>query len=250
LNKQGQIFVAKNIVQLLLVIGSIVFLVTCASKTVDLFMGNSGTLSERTYLVFVEEILDLSDSKEILKNERSELFLEDGEGVVYFEKLQNKMTVFVDGTLKASVKSGTKNKYLVTINRPSSCDDSACLCFFKEKKIETITDIDEISILGPLFFDLETAAFIDLISPNCEKLEKPVKISTCSYGIPNDGRPYVCKHGFIIERHVMKEVEESFITSYLFVDIYYTTPKNLVLTLTNQKDGILISPRGSENEGS
>jgi len=222
----------RNIIEIILVIGMAFFFISCLSKTVDLFTGNSGTLPERTFIAFTEQIKDISFSNKILDSKRSELFLEDGQAVVYFEPNKEKMSIFID----ASWDTGDKN-YDVTIMKPSSCTSSGCVCFLKEKEITT-----EMDVLGIV------TEWHATITPKDATCIPDVKLSldTCTIGIKNDVVSYTCTDGFLIERHLIKEVEDDFL-SFKGNDIYMTTPKNLVLTLTNEADKVSISPRSTES---
>ncbi|HLC90959.1 MAG TPA: hypothetical protein VJI15_04265 [Candidatus Nanoarchaeia archaeon] len=228
MNVKGQMLVMRNIIEIILVIGMAFFFISCLSKTVDLFAGNSGTLPERTYLSFVEQVKDLPFSNKIPYSERSELFLEDGQAVVYFEQNKDKMSLFVD----ASLDTGDKN-YDVIITKPSSCTSSGCVCFLKEKEITT-----EMDVLGIV---TEWHATITPKDATCIP-DLKLSLDTCTIGIKNDVVSYTCSDGFLIERHLIKEVEDDFL-SFKGNDIYMTTPKNLVLTLTNEADKVSISPR-------
>src|SRR3989344_6759138 len=111
--------VMRNIIEIILVIGMAFFFISCLSKTVDLFAGNSGTLPERTFLSFVEEVKDISFSNKIPYSEKSELFLEDGQAVVYFEELKETVEVTVE-------VSHTKADMQIFFPRPDSCGKVAC----------------------------------------------------------------------------------------------------------------------------
>ena len=237
-------FVVRNIIEICLVIASVVIFLSCVGRVTSVFVGDSGTLPERTFMAFVSDIKEFSAGNNFDDRKGSELFLEDGQAVVYFQPNKDKMTVFVD----SNWEGGTTNKYLTTIRKPSSCTDEACLCFVKEKTIETKTDVDFTILLGPLWADLETAAFVDLTNVKCSDIPK-LSLDVCSIGIPNQALPYVCTDGFVIERHLMKEVEESFISAFVLYNIYYTTPQNLVVTLSHETDSVKIEPRVIAQEG-
>jgi hypothetical protein len=213
--KKGE-FSLNNLLQLLFVLASLLVLISCGAQIKKVVLGDD-TLAETKFAAFVTEIRDLEKSKEFRYDpdggavpEGTELYLEKGMAVVYFEPGKSKVNLVVD--------MGTRDQ-TIDFFKPNECGDKGCLCLFREHEVEDTGT----------FYDF--SAIVRPVKPLCEKFDFAIKVDSCEFGTPESVDSYTCSDGFVIERGVVEKIGELG---------YFKLAKRPALFLEKHKDGVLI----------
>ncbi|MBS3117166.1 hypothetical protein J4421_06240 [Candidatus Woesearchaeota archaeon] len=187
-------------------------------------------------------ISDLASMKNVLPVERraTEAILAKESAFVYFEPGQ-KYVGMVTKNLKPCISSACSSPPLL-FERPSSCEEEACLCFIYKIKTEMKNDpflINRYEGEGLFYYKITT------INPTCRKVDFIAQFKNCGVGTPvtpnnayQKGFTNSCLHGFVIDREIAPKVLKGNVLSENYP--YFDAPKRIPFQMHKEGETIVL----------
>ncbi len=207
---------------------------------------------------FPEFISDFSAMKDALpiESRATEAVLDKGSAFVYFERGQKYMGLMIRNlTLTNTASAGYFPPPLMIFERPpfnSGCEgEGNCICFVTKTKVELREDRSLIERYdGPILIGSGYSNLyyhLNFINPICKNVNSLVRFENCGVGIrktpANEYQPiftYSCRHGFVVERGLVKDVLKADARTANFPYPYYEAPKRIPLQMRKEGETIIL----------